>query len=74
MALYAYLYEPTLISADGSTVIWGGPASTDVNVTDGNATLDVFESVANPFVLVPTFPVTRPRQQPSLTTRAALSR
>ena len=45
LELYASCLTPTGLSANGSTVIWGGLAADGANVTDANNTLDVFENI-----------------------------
>jgi hypothetical protein len=43
MAFYAVSLAPTILSGDGSTLVWDGPATTVVpGVTDNNANFDVF--------------------------------
>ena len=47
LELYSAALQPTLISADGSTIIWSGPAAAGDNVSgvaDPNYNLDVFQA------------------------------
>jgi Bacterial Ig-like domain (group 1)/Putative Ig domain/WD40-like Beta Propeller Repeat len=54
LSLYAHSFQPTLISADGSTIVWSGPAlatSMVPGISDTNHNFDVFEGT-NPNLTV----------------------
>jgi hypothetical protein len=56
LAFYSAAFQPTVISADGSTIVWSGTADAHSMVpaiTDANANLDVFQA-GNPLATTTT--------------------